>query len=123
MFLRISSLCLIAGLVTACGGETELSEGPLVECAIGPGVEMAEVCNLERAANLTDGDAGDLYLIHHPNGGFRRIAFDPRSGLVSAVDGAETLLTSATQSEGFAEFSVGEDRYSLPLRLLHEQAE
>lgn len=114
MYSRISSAALLL-LLAACTTESPAPEGSMIDCAIGPGANYSKVCTLERA------DESE-FLIHSPNGGFRRLLFDPASGDFGAVDGADTL-TIITQDELLAEFEIGGDRYRIPHRLVRASDE
>lgn len=116
MYLRISSVGLALGLLAACGPESTPPEGNTVACAIGEGSEFAEVCTLEPSE-----EAG-VYLIHSPDGGFRRLMFDPAAGEFGSVDGADEL-TIIEQDGTFAEFSIAGDRYRVPHRLVRDKSE
>ena len=110
MCLRISSLLLAAAGVAACGaGDSPPPPGEAVECAIGTGADVLPVCTLERA--------GDAIILHHPDGGFRRLARDPATGTFAAFDGAEPLVPEAG-GEGRVAFAIGADRYRIPASLL-----
>lgn len=111
MCLRISSSLLALVLVAGCGGSENLPPpGDEVECAIGAGAALSPVCTLERT--------GDEFILHHPDGGFRRLSRDPSTGALAARDGAEPLVPEAGQQKA-VQFSIGADRYRIPLDLLH----
>ncbi|WP_298466782.1 hypothetical protein [uncultured Erythrobacter sp.] len=82
----------------------------MIDCAIGPGAEYSEVCTLEWLGDELDSE----FLIHHPDGSFRRFAFDGEHQIVT-TDGADPAETIRAISHAFWEFSVGGDRYKLPL--------
>ncbi|MBY0395490.1 MAG: hypothetical protein K2X91_03335 [Thermoleophilia bacterium] len=77
-----------------------------MECAIGEGAEFASDCTLERVAG------GQEIVIHHPDGGFRRLRFDAPSGTLTPVDGAEPLVLE--EGQGVLQFAIGTDRYRIP---------
>lgn len=70
-----------------------------VDCAIGPGSELAPDCLVE-----TDGEA---LVIRHPDGSFRRLV---RNGdrLVSADGAGEPMMSGNAEN---VEFTVDGDRY------------
>lgn len=106
MSLRTSSLVLPAFLLAACGSETPAPQGPEVRCAIGPGAELAEVCTLERTDPVE-------FIIHHPDGGFRRFVWAD-TGELTLADGAEPLsVTDSIDDPEVIEMTVGSDRYRL----------
>jgi hypothetical protein len=91
--------------------ETPPPPGDTVDCAIGGEAELAAACTLETVAGSTD------FVIHHPDGGFRRFTRDPATGAIAPVDGAAPLIS--LDGEGAAlEFAVEADRYRIPPELL-----
>lgn len=113
MYLRTSNLVLAALLLAACGSETATPapEGPEVQCAIGPGAELAEVCTLERV------DAVE-FIIHHPDGGFRRFVWAD-TGELSLADGAVPLtVADSVDDPTVTEMTVGSDRYRIKRALI-----
>lgn len=106
MSLRTSSALAIFALLAACGAaESPPSPGEAIECAIGEGAEFASACKLERVAGTTE------VILHHPDGGFRRITFDPATGALAPLDGAEPIKVE--KGEGGIQFAIGPDRYRL----------
>ena len=77
-----------------------------MECAIGAGADFSAVCTLERVSG------SDQIILHHPDGGFRRLRYDPASGMLAALDGADAVVPET--GEGVLQFAVGADRYRLP---------
>lgn len=115
MFLRTSSALVSLALLAACGGEVSPPpQGEAVDCAIGAGADYASVCTLEQVG-------GDI-IIHHPDGGFRRLIRDPASGALRLRDGADDLIPQEGDAAGLA-FSVGPDRYRIPRALLEPPAQ
>ena len=110
MSLRTSSALGLFALLTACGApESPPPPGDEVECAIGAGAALSPVCTLERV--------GDEVILHHPDGGFRRLIRDPATGTLAARDGAEALVPEQG-GDGAEAFAVGADRYRIPRKLL-----
>ena len=106
MSLRISSALVGFALLAGCGSpESPPSPGDDIECAIGEGAEFASVCKLERVAGTNE------IILHHPDGGFRRITFDPATDTLAPLDGADPLVLE--KGEGVIQFSIGSDRYRL----------
>lgn len=70
-----------------------------IECAVGPGAGLASDCLVEIG--------GDILVIRHPDGSFRRIQ---RSGdVLTSADGAGE--PAIVQSGETVEFTVDGDRY------------
>ncbi|MEP3420847.1 MAG: hypothetical protein ABJN35_03875 [Erythrobacter sp.] len=112
MFLRIfSAVALVAGLA-ACGSDAETIDRPVVECAIGPGSDFAEVCSLERLASAE-------FVIHHPDGGFRRFSLtDDDTAPIGVADGAEPVNFQTHEDSDIWEFGLTVDRYRLDKNLI-----
>ena len=109
MSLRIYNLVVLGLLVSACGaGETPEPEGDAIACAIGPGAELSEVCTLEILPQ-------NAFVIHHPDGGFRRFVRDDE-GAIAEADGAARLDIDdvPNQPDETVEFRVDGDLYRLP---------
>lgn len=101
-------------MLAACssGGEAgavaEADEDSLIACAIGGASEFTRNCAVERAVE----DGALVLVIHHDDGGFRRLrVMTDGSGVITA-DGADPA--GVTVFEGEIEVAVGEDRYVLP---------
>lgn len=115
MCLRISSALFLPALLAACGSESPPPPGDEIDCAIGAGADFSPVCTLETVAG------GAQIILHHPDGGFRRLTRDPATAGLVPRDGAEPLVTE-TSGEGVMQFAVGEDRYRIPLAMLEPPA-
>lgn len=116
MSLRISDLGLLAGvfLLASCGEVSGEPEGPSVECAIGPGAELSEVCTLERISP-------ESFVIHWPDGGFRRFLLEQGEDgpKPSFADGADELVVVRIEGETQRlDFGIDEERYRLDPALL-----
>jgi hypothetical protein len=94
--------------LAACGAGSPPPEGDTVDCAIGDAADLAPVCTLERA--------GEGFVVHHPDGSFRRFTRDAASGALVPRDGAEVLVPAGDS------FAVGPDRYRIPPALLAASA-
>ncbi|MCH2487229.1 MAG: hypothetical protein MK010_05750 [Erythrobacter sp.] len=90
-------------LLSACSGgpvQEQAEAGAIpVECAIGPGSELAPDCLVE-----TD---GDKLVIRHPDGSFRRLVRS-EDRLVTADGAGEPVMSNNGES---VEFTVDGDRY------------
>jgi hypothetical protein len=115
MCLRISSACGLLVLLAACGSESPPPPGDEIDCAIGAGADFSPVCTLETVAG------GEQIILHHPDGGFRRLARDPASATLAPLDGAEPLVPEKS-GEGVMQFAVAADRYRIPLAMLRPPA-
>lgn len=111
MFLRIFNPLSLMLVLTACGAESSPPPpGATVDCAIGAGAQLSAVCTLEQVAGTQD------FVIHHPDGGFRRLIRDAATGALAPLDGAEPLVASLPDGE-MLQFAVGEDRYAIPVAM------
>ncbi len=116
MSLRISSALGLFVLLAACGGaESPPPPGDAVDCAIGAGAEFSPVCTLERVAGTQQ------FVLHHPDGGFRRLTRDLATGALAPLDGADPLMSAADAPEAL-QFAIGQDRYRIPRALLEPPA-
>jgi hypothetical protein len=119
--MRISSLalpvllagCADSGAADAAGetGEASGAEagGTVIACALDGAADFADACWYERVER----DGERLLIVHHPDGGFRRLALVEGGGL-AAADGADE--PSVTVADGMAEVSLAGSRYRLPLK-------
>ncbi|MBA4050881.1 MAG: hypothetical protein C0472_03155 [Erythrobacter sp.] len=107
MSLRISSAGVAFTVLAGCGGaQSPEPAGETIACAIGEGADFAGVCTLERVAG------GPQIVIHHPDGGFRRLTYDPATGTLAPIDGADPVVLE--EGQGVLQFAVGADRYRIP---------
>jgi len=117
MFTRTSSASAL--LLAACspGGAAPepVDESDLIACAIGGAGSFARECVVERSR----GDEGQVLVVRHPDGGFRR--FVASGGEVAPADGAEPA-TLAPRDDG-VEVAVGGDRYRFPASMTADGAE
>lgn len=115
MSMRIFSLCALTTVLAACGGggTSGEPEGSLVECAIGPGSEFSDVCTIELIS-------AEEFVIHHPDGGFRRFTqSDDSSSPIAVADGAEPLTYQRVEGEsGVLELGLSVDRYRIESKLI-----
>jgi hypothetical protein len=115
MSLRISSapaqVGAFAAALAGCAAESPPPPGDTIDCAIGGEAELAAACTLETIAGSTD------FVIHHPDGGFRRFTRDPATGAVVPVDGSAPLVSQSGEG-GALQFAVEADRYRIPRELL-----
>ncbi len=106
MFLRTSSAVAALALLAACGDVSPAPSGETIECAIGAGTDFASVCTLERVAGKQE------IILHHPDGGFRRMTYVPATGTLAPLDGADPLVLE--EGEGVVQFALGANRYRIP---------
>jgi hypothetical protein len=97
-------------LLAACGsgaGPSAPPPGERIACAIGEGAAFVPGCTAERQ--------GDALVLHHPDGGFRRLTIVTDGRGVITADGAEPARVTVA-GDGI-EVAVGPDRYRLPARI------
>lgn len=98
---------LLAGC-TADPAEAPVDEASLIACAVNGASELTRNCSVERSAA-----AGVLTLvIHHADGGFRRLTVMTDGSSVITADGADPAQIRVFDGE--IEVAVGQDRYMLP---------
>lgn len=83
-----------------------------IECALAGSNDFTRNCSTEKI----DGQEGQVLVIRHPDGGFRRfnILTDGR-GLAPAQGFDETKIS--IMADGMIEVSSGDDRYRLPAQI------
>lgn len=115
-FAVLMLLSLALGACQKRGGNADAgsaaapaANGARVACALhGTGVFEAN-CPIER---VVSGD-GLVLVIHHPDGGFRRLLVTTDGHGVVTADGSEGAVVSVVDP-GTIEVAVGDDRYHLP---------
>ncbi|MEP0391999.1 MAG: hypothetical protein ABJ205_14675 [Erythrobacter sp.] len=112
MYLRIFSSVFALSALTACEAtQSPEPEGETLDCAIGAGAELSNVCTLEWVGE----ERGQEFLVHHPDGGFRRFTLSEDASKVVVKDGAEDVEMVEPAPSGFWQFSVSSDQYLVPL--------
>ena len=72
-------------------------------------MNFTPVCRLERAKDKT----GEVLVVRHPDGGFRRLSVLPQGKGLASADGAD--VASQELAGQLLEVRVGEDRYRFPV--------
>jgi hypothetical protein len=85
------------------------THGAVVPCALAGAKTFKPDCAVER---MTASD-GLMLVLHHPDGGFRRLLVTTDGRGVVTADGSDQA-TVAVIDPGTIEVTVGEDRYHLP---------
>jgi hypothetical protein len=129
MFLPISRFSAIFALsiaLAACGGDTTdadlkaaeeqqakdaVAEGK-IECALAGSTSFERKCTTERVT----GPEGQLLVIRHPDGGFRRFKILTDGRGVAEADGIEPNFKVTPINANYAEIRSGEDLYRIPAR-------
>lgn len=125
MCLRISSAGLALLLLAGCEGqqgthfvgkeEPMAARGETIDCAIGQVRDLGPNCTLERVS-------AQEFVIHHPDGGFRRILRDAATSALAPHDGVDPLVPGS-EGEGTVRFAIGPDHYAIPHAMLAGQVE
>ena len=101
-------------LLAACNSSNDVPEttadvdGKLF-CAVGGAAEMSQSCLLERV----DSPEGQVLVVHHPEGGFRRFRIVRDGRGVVPADGAEPSKLYIV-AENMIDVAVAGDRYRFP---------
>ena len=82
---------------------------PTIPCALAGAPTFGEDCTVERVAS----DRGWTLVMHHPDGGFRRLSVTTDGRGVAAADGAQPAAV-AVIAPGTIEVAIAGDRYRLP---------
>ena len=95
-------LLALALAVAACSDvQEQADEGAVtIVCAVGPGAEMGADCLVERS--------GDVLVIRHHDGGFRRL----NAADLSAADGSNAA--QVVEDDETVEIRIAGDRYRWP---------
>lgn len=103
-------------LLAACGdadtaGDAHVATaaGERIECAVEGATAFARVCTAQRTA----GAEGEVLIVRHPSGGFRRLLVARDGKGVVAADGAAPAAVSVIADDRI-EVAVAGDRYRLP---------
>ncbi|USI71881.1 hypothetical protein [Sphingomonas morindae] len=112
---RRFALLLLPLVLAAC---QKKAEDPVIDaaaratslpCALSGSVTFQTQCTVER---MVSGD-GLALLIHHPDGGFRRLTVTTDGRGVVTADGAETARVTVIDP-GTIQVAIDDDRYRLP---------
>ncbi|MBW8754667.1 MAG: hypothetical protein JF595_11045 [Sphingomonadales bacterium] len=95
------------------GGDTAkqaaaAEEGDSVACALDGAKDFAPACTRE----VTKGADGEVWVVRHPDGGFRRFVLIDKGTRIATADGAEEVQTDRRGAE--LEVRVARDRYLFP---------
>ncbi len=85
------------------------AHGAVVPCALAGAKAFTPACAVER----TTAPDGLMLVMHHPDGGFRRLLVTTDGRGVVTADGSDQA-TVAVLDPGTIEVTVGDDRYRLP---------
>lgn len=97
-------------ILAGCGQSEAPAKGEAITCALNGTVAFVADCRAERVS--LEGRQG--FIVHHPDGGFRRLLLSADGQSVEAADGADAAQ-SALKGDRF-EVIVGADRYVIPAK-------
>ncbi|NJM50957.1 MAG: hypothetical protein HC843_08840 [Sphingomonadales bacterium] len=83
-----------------------------IECALAGAAEFSRNCESERIA----GPNGQIAVIRHPDGGFRRFRILTDGKGLAAAEGADLVKITPISADEI-EVSIADDRYRLPARV------
>jgi len=113
--LAVAGTLALALLAGACSKVApvpgEAAGGEKIACALGPDARFEPACTLERAVRGEE----QLYVVHHPDGGFRSFTVLANGAGLAAADGAEQASQAMAGDQ--LEVAVGEDRYRFPVKM------
>lgn len=116
--MRTPLFLLAVAALSACSQSPDAEGEPTgqkIDCAVAGAAEFEKVCTLDKV-----GEEGE-FVIHHPDGGFRRFTVDYDRG-IAATDGADELVDAGNGAQGGIAFAVGPDRYIVPPAALERQS-
>ncbi len=117
--MRFATIVLLL-LLPACskgaeGGSSDGQSPPKAEssdkpvpCALAGAKDFTPVCTLDV---LREGGK-EFWVLHHPDGGFRRFQILENGTIIATADGA--FEVQAARAGGELEVKVGDDRYRFP---------
>jgi hypothetical protein len=114
---------IFAGLLAVLAGcsadpvDQPVDDASLIACAIGGASELTRNCSVERSV----ADSVLTLVIHHDDGGFRRLTVMTDGSGVITADGADPARIAVF--EGEIEVAVGQDRYILPATIAENAAQ
>lgn len=97
---------VLLALATSACGSAPARDAARIACATAAGEDMADNCMVERGK-------GGRIIIHHADGGFRRLRILTDGHGVTNADGAEPAKVAITGDRQI-DVSIGNDRYRLP---------
>jgi hypothetical protein len=112
--LRLSAVTALTLAIAACNSSNDVPEttadvdGKLF-CAVDGSRDMTQSCLLERV----ESPEGQVLVVHHPEGGFRRFRIVRDGRGVIPADGGEPSRLFLT-GENMVDVLVGGDRYRFP---------
>ncbi len=129
MSLPISRTVLVAALaamLASCGGgdddkalldaekaaDAEAAADGKIECALAGSAAFARNCSAERIS----GADGQVLVLRHPDGGFRRFRILTDGRGLEPADGFDETRISILEN-GMIEVSSGDDKYRLPAQI------
>jgi hypothetical protein len=89
-----------------------------IECALAGAADFARVCQTERIASAD----GQILVIRHPDGGFRRFNILTDGRGLTPAQGADPTSISI-MNDGQIELKSADDRYRLPAKVKSNAAE
>lgn len=110
-FVRVWAGCTLV-LVTACSkestGQGGTAEDNHVPCALAGAQDFTPTCTREKSRV----DGAEVWLIRHPDGGFRRFEIVDNGKRIATADGAWEVQAGRVGAE--LEVRVANDRYRFP---------
>jgi hypothetical protein len=122
---RYALILCVSALLAACNKSDEQSAASTeqeeasaetndgkIECALAGSDKFARTCDTERIA----GPAGQILVIRHPDGGFRRFKVLTDGRGLAAAEGADKTSIKILNN-GTIELASGDDLYRLPAQI------
>lgn len=125
--------CSLALALSACGDDADRAQNPenaqameraekdatlqaaedgRIDCALGEAAEYRRQCNVERIAD----DGGQMLVIRHPDGGFRRFRVLTDGRGLEPAEGFDETQVKIVDGD-MIEVTSGGDRYRLPAQI------
>lgn len=97
--------------VVSVAAKAPVDDG-MADCAIGPDAAWGRDCTVERS--------GDMLVLRHGDGGFRRFRVLADGRGLEAADGSEIAQLQIVEGDRI-EMRIGGDRYRLPVKIAGQQ--
>ncbi|MBV1686960.1 hypothetical protein KRR38_04545 [Novosphingobium sp. G106] len=116
--MRRSAALVLLSVLAACSRgeqasgtaakETAAQGDDRVSCALGGAKDFAPDCTRE----VTKGPDGETWIVHHPDGGFRRFVLIDNGARIATADGADEVKAERVGAD--LEVRVAGERYRFP---------
>ncbi|MEY4237738.1 MAG: hypothetical protein RL339_339 [Pseudomonadota bacterium] len=108
--LALVPLVVLSACADPAPGEGGVVASEQVWCALGGARDFTQDCTLERSTE----EGRPAFVVHHPDGKFRRLLASADGQSLLAADGADQSQSALKQDRW--EVILGDDRYVVPVK-------